>query len=740
MNDDSEDSLTLVSEPEFVNNYMKIRASISTGEIEEANFFPIFRGRERIELEIPANFPIAIPSVKFLSDQYWRYPSVQWGNIICFYQALNIEWKPTDTMFGFLQNLDYWLKSVVTEKLNRTDIPLTPPATFSVEPRNNIVIRENNPKFGKDRNYWLGYGIVKSQNGHLYEIEEWKDYMDDFETEKILATSVFFNFGFRYNYPKNLYDLFNLFSSNGVDLDQFGTVFSKQIASTSGQEEIFLVVGIPKNEGKNSKGISDNITVWSISVGDIDSSTLNSNQEIIQSIRDGKNFESWTHEFDVNWCKVIDERKSIPDQQVTKTNLDWFQGKNILILGCGTIGSKIAEFIVRAGVKSLTIVDNDSVVTNNLSPQVYYSADVGLSKSSALEERLNRISNDVKINGLRDDLLDGIYENVYHDEFNLIIDTTRSLRVASIFELEMKKNKFKCPIVSCSISSAAEYGLQIIRNPQFSNGMVSLEREAKIVSNVTDGVEKFAHTFWPSNSIKQNFHPKTEMEKAEFFASAADISWYASNFLTNLNSKLSERSLDQLPNDFAEIQFSSRVNNINYSFNTRGAIDSKSDLEKGYSVLIYPAAINKIQATISQHARHGDQIKEIGGFLYGDISEAYNCAWIDFASGPPPETEFSELSIDFSSIGTSESNNYYSNQTGKDTEFIGIWHTHPTTSAIPTKVDEKAILRILDSGGSSLNPKVFLIIGDSNSENPRWEFWIYTKRDFEDRRKHDLQQ
>ena len=72
--------------------------------------------------------------------------------------------------------------------------------------------------------------------------------------------------------------------------------------------------------------------------------------------------------------------------RIKNTDLDWLQGKNILLLGCGSIGSKIAEFIVRAGAKDLTIVDNEEVSTNNLPPQVFYDGDDGLSKSCGIKE------------------------------------------------------------------------------------------------------------------------------------------------------------------------------------------------------------------------------------------------------------------------------------------------------------------------------------------------------------------
>ncbi len=725
MNDDPKDLLTLISEPELVNNYLKIRASVPIKLNEESSSKSKFRSREKIELEIPENFPVEIPSVKFLSNRYWQYPSVQWGNYICIYQALNIEWRSTDTMYGFIENLDCWFKAFTTGKLNQIDLPLSPPSTLKIDSRQNFLVRENRPKPKDETKLWTGFALVRSQEGYPNEIVDWKSYSEDFKTDKILALSIFFNLALQYKYPLTVFDLLNIFLDNGMELEQFFALLSRQIASNKKQKEIYLVVGTPKNEGVNKKGISDNITVWSFSVSNWNNLVSKLNEEIENSNSFEENLVNWVQQTEINWCRVFDERRGDAVQQNKNIDLDWLQGKNILLLGCGSIGSKIAEFIVRAGVKDLTIVDNEPIVTKNFYTQVYYDSYFGLSKSESLKVQLSRISKSVNINPLQNNLLDGIFENIYSDKFDLIIDTTRSKRVTNIFESEMKEHKLNCPIVSCSISSKAEYGLQIVRKPKFSNGMLSLEREAKIISNVSKDLKPFADTFWPSKSIKFSLIPESERSKSENIIPAADISWYASSFISSAVS-----SLVQMPKDYAEIQICSRNNSINHRFKTKGAVDQKKELWKGFSVLIYPAAINKIHASINEHTRIADKLTETGGLLFGDISEEHKTIWIDFACGPPEDTKFYEGKLKLGITGTKELNHYYSNITGKDCEYIGTWHTHPQSSAIPTKEDDDAIAEAFNFVNISLDSQILLIIGDSAGK-PDWQFFIYDKNNFD---------
>ncbi|MBW8884061.1 MAG: ThiF family adenylyltransferase, partial [Planctomycetia bacterium] len=71
-----------------------------------------------------------------------------------------------------------------------------------------------------------------------------------------------------------------------------------------------------------------------------------------------------------------------------------------LVVGCGALGSVIANTLVRAGVGKLRIVDRDFLELNNLQRQVLYDEDdvsAGLPKAIAAKNRLERINSGVKI-------------------------------------------------------------------------------------------------------------------------------------------------------------------------------------------------------------------------------------------------------------------------------------------------------------------------------------------------------
>ncbi|MEM9208377.1 MAG: ThiF family adenylyltransferase [Pseudomonadota bacterium] len=84
-----------------------------------------------------------------------------------------------------------------------------------------------------------------------------------------------------------------------------------------------------------------------------------------------------------------------------------------LLLGCGALGSVIADLLARAGVGHLIIVDRDIVEITNLQRQVLFDeADVaaGMPKAEAARKKLAAINSDVSITAIVDDINAGNLE------------------------------------------------------------------------------------------------------------------------------------------------------------------------------------------------------------------------------------------------------------------------------------------------------------------------------------------
>lgn len=82
---------------------------------------------------------------------------------------------------------------------------------------------------------------------------------------------------------------------------------------------------------------------------------------------------------------------------------DFFQPdtcqEQLHIIGCGAVGSTVAENLVRIGMTNLTLYDFDTVEDHNIANQMFRQTDIGKPKVEALAEYLKEINPDI-VDGL----------------------------------------------------------------------------------------------------------------------------------------------------------------------------------------------------------------------------------------------------------------------------------------------------------------------------------------------------
>ncbi|MGA7914633.1 MAG: ThiF family adenylyltransferase [Candidatus Acidiferrales bacterium] len=82
-------------------------------------------------------------------------------------------------------------------------------------------------------------------------------------------------------------------------------------------------------------------------------------------------------------------------------------GARAALVGCGALGTVVANLLVRAGLGQLRIIDRDFVETSNLQRQTLFEeadAREALPKATAAERRLRAINSDVRVEGVVADL------------------------------------------------------------------------------------------------------------------------------------------------------------------------------------------------------------------------------------------------------------------------------------------------------------------------------------------------
>ena len=97
-----------------------------------------------------------------------------------------------------------------------------------------------------------------------------------------------------------------------------------------------------------------------------------------------------------------------------------------MLVGCGALGTVVANLLVRAGVGRLRIIDRDFVEPSNLQRQTLFEeadAREALPKAVAAERRLRAINSGVRVEGIVADLTPENAES-FSADFGVILDGT----------------------------------------------------------------------------------------------------------------------------------------------------------------------------------------------------------------------------------------------------------------------------------------------------------------------------
>ncbi|PZP50901.1 MAG: tRNA threonylcarbamoyladenosine dehydratase [Pseudopedobacter saltans] len=133
---------------------------------------------------------------------------------------------------------------------------------------------------------------------------------------------------------------------------------------------------------------------------------------------------------------------------VGKTGLEILSKSNVLVVGLGGVGSFAAEFLVRNGIGSMTIIDGDVVDPTNRNRQLPALATThGQKKVGLMYERLKSINPELDLIPIDSfvvpDKVKAIFE---HNKFDYIVDAIDSVTPKITFLGQAIK--FNIPIVS----------------------------------------------------------------------------------------------------------------------------------------------------------------------------------------------------------------------------------------------------------------------------------------------------
>lgn len=130
---------------------------------------------------------------------------------------------------------------------------------------------------------------------------------------------------------------------------------------------------------------------------------------------------------------------------IKKEGIEKLNQSHILVVGLGGVGSFAVEFLTRAGIGKMTIVDGDTVDKTNINRQLpALHSTIGQYKTDILEKRIKDINPDIELQKITEFLTPEKMEQLIDSQkFDYIVDCIDSVTPKISLIIKAKRKKVK---------------------------------------------------------------------------------------------------------------------------------------------------------------------------------------------------------------------------------------------------------------------------------------------------------
>jgi Dinucleotide-utilizing enzymes involved in molybdopterin and thiamine biosynthesis family 2 len=632
---------------------------------------------------------------------------------LCLYASPEHQWRPELGISGLLFDLATWLERAAKGDLDQAGMPVHPPVTnVALHQGTFFVAQDNTPHFNGS---WFGYAVINPINKDRFDIVGWQDTIGG-QSDKTLAPAVLVDKPFASEYPPTIALFIYFLQCLDIEISQVADVLLGHAFRCPRREPIYFVFGTAMRGTVGSGVRQQHLAVAKIEVVVANKFRKLAKKGLPRTNARADNIcakgayllQQWADAGGtLSWCRVYEARPEVVVRRDSQSSVQWFHGKSVTLWGCGAIGSVVAEMLVRAGVRAITLVDLGAVTPGVLVRQNYRDEDIGLPKVDALATRLIKVSPQVTVVRHCVDLLadpNAMAETAIGAD--VLIDATASRLVA----LKLEKTRVastisKMPNISFGIDQAGRRSLLTMSRAEHSAGPYDILRKVGIRVSEMANQEEVLEAFFPSTEPEW-FEPEPGCSAPTFAASAADVASLAGGMVSVAAELLSSE-------DEKDYAYVSRVAMVNEA-GTPVVLPFEVDLThicpvSGFEIRMCREAARSIKETVKRSAEQFGTLFETGGVLYGERNEALRIVWVDEATGPPTDSRSSPTEFVCGVAGVADRHDELQRGATGRRGFIGSWHTHPGGSCQPSHVDEMA-MRSLVSGPDCASRKALLVV------------------------------
>lgn len=136
---------------------------------------------------------------------------------------------------------------------------------------------------------------------------------------------------------------------------------------------------------------------------------------------------------------------------IGKNGIEKLAASRVAVFGIGGVGGYVVEALVRSGLGTIDLIDNDTVALSNINRQIIATTKtVGQNKVDAAKERILDINPDVKVNTYKTFYTPETSSQFDFSQYDYIVDAIDT--VSGKIELVVQAQKNNVPII-CSMGA-----------------------------------------------------------------------------------------------------------------------------------------------------------------------------------------------------------------------------------------------------------------------------------------------
>ena len=360
---------------------------------------------------------------------------------------------------------------------------------------------------------------------------------------------------------------------------------------------------------------------------------------------------------------------------------------HIVLIGCGSIGSKIALHFARAGHGPFTLIDKGILSPHNAARHALtFSTELpfNLHKSYLLAEEIKKFHQ--KAVPVQGDFVnihrDSSRELLFPSDTSLVIDSTGSIKVRE-YLASLDSKKLPGRLIHVALYNNGQIGIVAIegksRNP-----------------NVSDLIAEFWNTLVDDRVLSSTFM-KAQLDRTEIGLGCGSHTMIMPDTIVSLHSagmaEMIRQKLERGLSDSGEIWIGVTENSgfgITWEHQTiEQSVILKIRTENKWEIRILKRAMDQI----TEDAKKWKDI-ETGGVLIGRISLNRRCIIVTRMLEAPPDSTRSKTSFVLGKEGLRKKVTEIYERSGRTLSYVGTWHSHPCGPKEASSTDRISFERI----------------------------------------------